>query len=411
MSANEIISTLHSLRLDISEEEIKQLILNSDRYYELYPDVKKAGLCAVDHFFRHGEAEGRTWCFPELSFSEKYSRKVDGKKTIYTTLPTNSGSFFYRGIFSKGNDKESLVLNCEANTAEILTGIFSAKDVILLRPTNTEKMQYLIKLCRQLGVRLSIDLDDLLLPEYIDNLGEIRSHTINKKQTFEQLIKDSALILAADELICSTQKIAELHNGMVEKITVSKNRLPAHFFKKKKLILNYILKNRKKKTKLLYLSGSPSHKKDFSLISGVLLRLAQEIPSRFSISFFGKLHDHSVIFNTLGCESNFIPLHDFDNMLKTIREHDLVLVPLESTIFNEAKSNIKFIEAASQGVPIIASATSEYCSCIQDSINGWLCNSEEEWYEKLKFIISTPSVIYKAGLSAHETALKEFNIQ
>lgn len=408
MTVNTIISTLHSLRPDISEDEIKHLILNDEKYYEMYPDVKKAKICAVDHFVRHGEAEGRQWCFPNLSFSKKFPQKVDGKKVIYSTLPAESGSFIYRGFYVNG--KGSLVLGNDAQTAELLTGIFSAEEIILLRPTNNEKMQYIIKLCRKLGVKLSLDLDDLLLPEYIDLLGESRSGTISKRQVFEHMLKDSALILAADEIICSTQKIAELHVGLARKITISKNKLPTYLFKKNKSFFGDKLDHKKRKAKLLYLSGGFSHKKDYSLINGVLLRLAQEMPNKFSINFFGKLHDYSEIFNTIGCDSKFIPLRPFEDMLDTIREHDLVLVPLENTVFNDAKSNIKFIEAASQGVPVIASTASEYLSCIQDNVNGWLCENEIEWYEKLRHIISTPSVVYNVGINAHKTALKEFSI-
>ncbi len=49
------------------------------------------------------------------------------------------------------------------------------------------------------------------------------------------------------------------------------------------------------------------------------------------------------------------PVLPYDEMLRFVGQHDLLLVPLVDNVFNEAKSNVKFVEAGSVGVPVLAS--------------------------------------------------------
>lgn len=80
--------------------------------------------------------------------------------------------------------------------------------------------------------------------------------------------------------------------------------------------------------------------------------------------------------------------------------------PLEDTIFNNAKSNIKFIECGSQGVPVIASPRDEFVEAVTHGVNGWLCESQAEWYSTLEKLIKDPAVIARASLKAREAVLK-----
>ena len=56
---------------------------------------------------------------------------------------------------------------------------------------------------------------------------------------------------------------------------------------------------------------------------------------------------------------------------------------ISDTIFNEAKSENKWVEAALCKVVTVASNFGAFKTAITDGIDGLLCNNEEEWYKKL----------------------------
>ena len=56
---------------------------------------------------------------------------------------------------------------------------------------------------------------------------------------------------------------------------------------------------------------------------------------------------------------------------------DVNLAPLEPTLFNEAKSENKWTEAALVGVPTVASDFGAFASAIEDGRTGLLCSTRE----------------------------------
>jgi glycosyltransferase involved in cell wall biosynthesis len=215
-----------------------------------------------------------------------------------------------------------------------------------------------------------------------------------------------------DSLTCSTEAIAAELAKINPNVTVYKNKLPEFMFLRVTDVMSRNLDRARQSSKLriLYLSGSNTHKRDFSTIMGPLLKVAQEQPDRFSISFMGSLSDHSDLFRSFGVESSTHPFVTFERMLNIIGEHDLVLVPLEFSVFNHCKSNIKYIESASQGVPVIASSVAEFASCIEPGVNGWLCDDEQEWYETLSKVISNPQLAAKCGTNALVSAKRDYSL-
>src|SRR5262249_46403433 len=65
------------------------------------------------------------------------------------------------------------------------------------------------------------------------------------------------------------------------------------------------------------------------------------------------------------------------------------LAPLEvGNAFCEAKSELKYFEAASVRVPTIASPTEPFAAAITHGVNGFLANRTEEWYHCLTRLVT-----------------------
>lgn len=404
------LSDLKNLRPDLSEDFIKEILLDQRVYLEKNPDVKSAKLCPVYHYYNYGYKEEREFCTPNFRAFKRSSDKTGYHKIVFFDTIKSNASFLYRGFFPEIRNEDVNIIHQETDLITAIKAIFSAKEMIFIRPsTHSMRTDFFLGMCNVLNVKISMDFDDLLLPEFTLELGAVRSGISDVANVRDHFVKNSAMLLRTEKLILSTNKLGEVFSGLVDDIVIRKNRLPYEYFRsREELENNHISKN--EKINFLYLSGSKTHLKDYSIISGCLLKLAMEHPGKFSMNFLGMVNDQSAIFSNLGIETNFIPFVSFEEMLQEIGKSDLVLVPLENTIFNHAKSNIKFIEAASQAVPVIASKVDEYEEAIDTGVNGWLCENEIEWYETLKSIILNEVNLKEVGLSAYEKAVRSYSI-
>ena len=410
MEPEDLLSKLKELRPNIDANDIKKMILNGEKYLENYPDIKAAGICPVEHYFNYGEKEGRTFYPPTDLDNVSYPTLVNGRSVFYANTPSNNGIYIYRILFRTFNEQDSIIIPHDANITQLITAAFSANKCVFIRSNNDIKTIFLLQLCKTLGVKIIYDIDDLLLPEFTCMLGGVRSGKDKLSSLLPVLVKDSALLSKASELTCSTKGIALAYDKLCTKITIIPNKLPIKFFKKKCEIENKKKAQTSPHLKILYFSGTNTHFKDYSSISGVLLKLAQEYSGEFSLSFMGEVNDQSRIFKSLGINYKHLPYVQFEDMLDVIFQHDILLVPLEKNAFNDAKSCIKYLEAASQGVAVMASNAEEFLNTIDHGLDGWICHNDQDWYNELSYLIQNPQITIKAGIEANQKAIKKYSL-
>ncbi len=96
----------------------------------------------------------------------------------------------------------------------------------------------------------------------------------------------------------------------------------------------------------------------------------------------------------------------FDDVPLEVARFDINLAPLEDgNPFVEAKSELKFFEAALCGVPTIASPSGPFKRAINPGITGYLASSQADWAEHLEILISDPALRRKVGDAAHQAVL------
>lgn len=84
------------------------------------------------------------------------------------------------------------------------------------------------------------------------------------------------------------------------------------------------------------------------------------------------------------------------------------LFPLVDCDFNNAKSNIRFLELTSIGVPIVASPTATYKETIKDEINGFLAKNEQEWIDKI-LTLKDEKLAKKIVENARDYVIKKYS--
>ena len=93
-------------------------------------------------------------------------------------------------------------------------------------------------------------------------------------------------------------------------------------------------------------------------------------------------------------------------MPKIIPSIDINLAPLEESIFNEAKSENKWVEAALCKVVTVASNFGAFKTCITDGVDGLLCDTQDDWYNKLNQAIKDKEFRKKIAENAYKNVIK-----
>jgi glycosyltransferase involved in cell wall biosynthesis len=92
--------------------------------------------------------------------------------------------------------------------------------------------------------------------------------------------------------------------------------------------------------------------------------------------------------------------------LKTI---DIGIMPLTDDEFTKGKCGYKALLFMSLGIPVIASPVGVNKEIIQDGINGFLAESENEWIQKIEKLIKDSALRHKIGIAGRKTVEKYYS--
>jgi glycosyltransferase involved in cell wall biosynthesis len=100
---------------------------------------------------------------------------------------------------------------------------------------------------------------------------------------------------------------------------------------------------------------------------------------------------------------------------KMLAQFDIGLAPLADIPFNRCKSNIKYLEYVTCGVPVIASDVEPYTKTIKDGQTGILVTTDKQkvaksWYEAIKTLILDESLRRTLADNGKNFARQNFDI-
>jgi SAM-dependent methyltransferase len=114
---------------------------------------------------------------------------------------------------------------------------------------------------------------------------------------------------------------------------------------------------------------------------------------------FQVVHDRTFFDALDTAHKTFTPTCDYDTYLRILGGSDISFMPLSDTPFNRAKSDLKFIEAASCRVAALAS-TIVYGDSIDDWRTGLLFRDPAEFRARLLRLIALPELSRQVGDAA-----------
>lgn len=217
-------------------------------------------------------------------------------------------------------------------------------------------------------------------------------------------------LLTAGGGIASTSTIADqMRRAGAKNVFVIQNAIDDESLRVSADLVNRPRNRKDDRVVVFYGSGSRAHNADFQEAAQALVRLLKT-KEDVHLRIAGHL-DLPDSFVEFGSRVERLPMTDFPAYLAYLREADISIAPLENSIFNDAKSNIKFLEAALVEVPSVCSPRKTFKEVILNGENGFTADSEEEWFDFLLKLASDRSLRQQLGTRARETVLAKYSPQ
>ena len=156
------------------------------------------------------------------------------------------------------------------------------------------------------------------------------------------------------------------------------------------------------RTRLGYFSGSESHQPDLDMIGDAL---AEVLRTRADVQLLlvGRI-DPGPALSGFGDRVRHREFQPWERLYDQLATVDVNLAPLVlPSPFNEAKSAIKWLEAAAVGIPTVASPSGPFSGVIDDH-TGVLCRTPDEWVDEVKALVDDPARRRRIGAAARRRA-------
>ncbi len=281
---------------------------------------------------------------------------------------------------------------------------------VLHRTLVTPSLERFIERAKVLHKEIIFETDDLVYdPAYLVHMDYWHQMNALERKLYERgvggaILADPAVTVATT----TTHYLAAKLEERGKKVFVVPNKLSlqdvdwAEAARKQKVV-----DQTSAVVRVGYLSGTPSHNKDFATITSALVRLFEAFPS-MRLVLAGPLDTESAL-NQFADRIERLPFVSRADLFGNIASLDINLAPLEiGNPFCESKSELKFFEAGIVAVPTVAAATDTFVRAITDGVDGFVASTSDEWYEKLARLIQDVELRQKIGERARETALSRY---
>lgn len=125
--------------------------------------------------------------------------------------------------------------------------------------------------------------------------------------------------------------------------------------------------------------GTPSTEKYLSIIDESITRLQMQ---------------YSIDFHVIGASNDLQLKCEFvrktwtkDSEVQLLADGDIGVMPLHDSMFEKGKCGYKIIQYFALAKPVCASPIGINAELIEDSVNGYLCSTSEDWYKALRKLI------------------------
>jgi glycosyltransferase involved in cell wall biosynthesis/SAM-dependent methyltransferase len=419
---------LHYLRYGTKDGGEPGPFFSGRQYLESNPDVAEPGMNPLLHYELYGRAEGRA--LPSASVASAIlrreppprERKSDAFSILYISgEPNTPGNFFRVTNYVEAARANGVYADWFA-AQELADRLEEVKDfdvLVIWRTSWDESLARAVEAMQAAGRTVVFDCDDLMTEPNLAQTGiidGIRTQNLTEAGVQGHYARIRQTMLAADICFASTQQLA-FHMRSANKATfVLPNGFDQHAHDLSRRSGRNWRACHDGLIRIGYASGSRTHQRDLGLAIEAIARVLREHPECRLVLF--RTPDAAIPLTDVeeypplsGLEQQieWRPLQPLMNLPTEMARFDINLAPLEvGNPFCEAKSELKFFDAALVDVPTIASPTEPFRRAIDHGRTGFLATSGDDWYVYITRLVQDPALRERLGRNAYAAALAAF---
>jgi glycosyltransferase involved in cell wall biosynthesis len=318
------------------------------------------------------------------------------------------------------NPKDWVEFNSEGKITKVIPGL-----TIHQRQYGAPNLQNFRFLRTQLRVPCIYEIDDYLHGVPLTSSARFAYDPQIQKERFQNI---DLYLKEADAITVSTEYLKKLYYQYNKNIYVLQNCIDFELYEDSFLTLREISRQEHKQKGEIWLgwAGSNTHLPDLNVAKDAVIQILREFP-QVKLALGGwdgtfKDKDGNLVAQQLNPWKD-IPAErkiaipwatEMKHYPKMLTNFDIGIAPLENNDFNRAKSNIKFLEYAACGVPVIASDVEPYGTTITNGETGLLVQSNGsihfDWYKKIKCLILDEQLRLRLAENANKFIKANYDI-
>lgn len=293
---------------------------------------------------------------------------------------------------------------------EVFDEALSHDILYLYRLAYSPILEELILQARTRDIPVIFGTDDVVFePELVQAVDPVKAMPHEEAALYyEGVWRYRQTLLASDYVVTATEYLANLARALGKSAFVHRNGLSQWMIEESEALRSQRRERSDCDTIVIgYGSGTDTHRKDLAEIAEALSNILER-HSEVELHIIGPMALPDSLLRFEG-RIKSCPLVEWREWLSILNTFDVNLAPLESgNPFCEAKSEIKYTEAAILGIPTIASRIDAYEFAIRDGDTGFLASSTDEWVMKLEQLIVNPSLRRQMGEAARSDVLARY---
>ena len=266
--------------------------------------------------------------------------------------------------------------------------IGNVNTLIICRTRYTERLDSLVTRARAGGCRVLFDVDDLVFDtRYVSLVLETLDRSPGEAmldEWFAAMSRVGAMLRLCDGAISTNHFLS----ARIEEFAQLPTWVVPNFLNRLQLERSAEVRRTRHASEpsdrvvsIGYFSGTPTHNRDFELVSTALAKVMTR-HSDVRLLIVGFL-DVGPALRGFGDRIDILPLTDFLTLQTLIGSTSLNIVPLQTNVFCNSKSELKYFEAAIVETPTLATPTYSFRRAIQDGVNGYLVDAYD-WEDRIE---------------------------
>ena len=233
-------------------------------------------------------------------------------------------------------------------------------------------------------------------------------HAFNSGENRHRLSAVAEYIRKIDYLTVSTEPLMDLYSQYksMDKIFVVPNAIDLELFSEKHVKTN---DDYEKKEIIIGWTGSNTHHSDIAIIDSAITQVVNSHPN---VKLLIGGWDDCPFFKNIPKEKKIKApwTKSMDEYVGMISKIDIAVCPLEDTVFNRGKSNLKVMEAMSLGIPVVASNVFPYGQTIINNENGKLVKPRHhKWVKALEELLLDVEMRKSFGKSGRKLIQEKYD--